>query len=276
MHNESALGPDHRLMRGIQKAPARMRVVSEMPVVAQIESIIGDADDRTRITDTESDPWRRICCLEITGRFGSGTGTGWLVGPNTIVTAGHCVFDRRIGGWADSIRVIPGRDDSHEPFPQAVTVATRFSSVRRWVEDNDRGYDFGAIHLDQPIGEVVGWFGFASLSADRLRNFGVNIAGYAGDKKFEGRRLAFHSGRVLQVDERRVYYDADTMGGQSGGPVWIHTDEKPDEPVVVGIHAYGEGGTPGQFEIEANSAPRILPSVYDVIQQWIESDSPTT
>ena len=42
--------------------------------------------------------------------------------------------------------------------------------------------------------------------------------------------------------------------------------------MAVGIHAYGIGGTPGSLGITANSAPRIIPEVFDTISGWIEQD----
>jgi V8-like Glu-specific endopeptidase len=235
------------------------------------ETIIGSSDDRIRIHNTEADPWCRICCLIINGPAGRGVGTGFFVGPRTVITAGHCVHDQQMGGWAQSIRVIPGRDESKEPF--SASTAYRFSSVQQWVENGDPGFDIGVIHLDDPLGEDVGWFGLAALSAPKLKQYGVNIAGYAGDSKFMGTRLAFHSGQIMQVDTRRIYYDADTWGGTSGAPAIIYPEGDLEQPVVVGIHAYGEGATPSLLKIEANSAPRILPAVYDLITHWIAKDN---
>jgi V8-like Glu-specific endopeptidase len=76
---------------------------------------------------------------------------------------------------------------------------------------------------------------------------------------------------VLQVSDRRIFYDVDTFGGQSGAPVWIQDTTEAD-PVAVGVHAYGIGGTPGSLGISANSAPRIIPEVFDTISGWIEQD----
>jgi V8-like Glu-specific endopeptidase len=230
------------------------------------ETIIGD-DDRQNIRNTESDPWRRICCLDIEGTGNvRGVGTGWFVGPTTVITAGHCVHHSDLGGWASKITVYPGRDGEEKPLGSASS--TRFKSVQRWVNFRDRDYDIGVIELDDPdLGTRAGWFGYAALSDSDLRNYAVNVAGYPKDHRWSGHSLLFHAGDVLHVSDRRIYYDTDTNGGNSGGPAFVYPDSG-TEPVVVGIHAYGTGGTSSDLGIEANSAPRIIPEVFDLISRW--------
>lgn len=235
-----------------------------------LESVIG-ADDRVRILDTDLAPWRMICALRLTGGNGGGAiGTGWLVGPRTVVTAGHCVYSTTFfGGWASRIEVLPGRNGADIPFGSAKS--RRFSSVDLWVEQENPDFDIGCIHLDQPLGETVGWFAVGALPAEELPGYLVNISGYPGDRG-GGAEQYFHKNRILRVTERRIFYDIDTFGGQSGAPVWIHEDEG-SPPLAVGIHAYGVGGTPANFGIEANSAPRIIPEVLDQIEAWIDKDN---
>ena len=91
-----------------------------------IESIIG-TDDRVQITNTAVYPWRVHCSLRITARDGSQwIGTGWFIGPHTLITAGHCVFIKNSGvpgrdGWVRSITVIPGRNGAAQPFGSVVS-----------------------------------------------------------------------------------------------------------------------------------------------------------
>src|SRR5690242_4725402 len=55
----------------------------------RLESVIG-TDQRQRVPDATSEPWRKICCLTITGGNGAvARGTAWFVGPKTLLTAGH-------------------------------------------------------------------------------------------------------------------------------------------------------------------------------------------
>lgn len=235
-----------------------------------LESVI-EEDTRQRILDTELLPWRMICALRMFAPGGGGAiGTGWLAGPRTIVTAGHCVHHMTFfGGWAERIEVSAGRDGAEFPFNTVST--TRFSSVDKWVADADPDFDIGCIHLDQPLGKAAGWFAIASLPHDELMSHMVNISGYPSDRG-AGTEQYFQKNRILNVGERRIFYDVDTAGGQSGAPVWIQ-ENGDDPPLVVGIHAYGTGGTPFDLGITANSAPRIIPEVFDQITAWIDVEN---
>jgi glutamyl endopeptidase len=253
------------LVTGKQEQPI-LRPVAGANV---FESVIG-VDQRTRILETEAAPWRMICALEMSSPFGGFVGTAWFAGPRTLVTAGHCVFDsQQMGGWATEIRISPGRNGSRFPF--GTVSSRRFSSLDRWIELRDPDFDIGAIHLDQPLGEQTGHFAVGALPVTELEGFLVNISGYPADRGF-GTEQWFHSNRILKVSARRLFHDVDTFGGESGGPAWIYESEGAD-PTVVGIHAYGVGGTPANLGITANSAPRILPEVLEQIQTWIEADN---
>lgn len=242
------------------------------PIRPPFETVI-DLDERVRILDTDLAPWRMICALRMLGPGGAGAiGTGWFVGPRTVVTAGHCVFSNFFfGGWANTIEVIPGLNGhSGDARPYDSASSTRFSSVDRWTESEDADFDVGCIHLDHDVGNVVGWFAVGALSPEELESYLVNVSGYPADRG--GGYEQYHNrNRVLRVSDRRVFYEVDTYGGQSGAPVWIHEAEEAP-PLVIGIHAYGVGGTPADFGIKANSAPRIIPKVLEAIKGWVEAD----
>jgi glutamyl endopeptidase len=234
-----------------------------------LESVIG-LDERTRILETEQAPWRMVCALEIDGPWGTFVGTGWFAGPRTLVTAGHCVYDRnQMGGWARSISVRPGRDGDREPFGSFET--EKFSTVDMWLERQDPDFDIAAIHLSQPLGEEHGWFAVGSLTDDELRGYFVNVSGYPAQPG-GGAQQWWARNRVREVTPRRIFYDVDTSGGQSGGPAYIYEQENAP-PLAVGIHAYGVGGTPSTIPQQVNSAPRIIPEVVEQIRLWVEQDN---
>ena len=244
------------------------------PIAPAFESVIG-TDERVRILDTDLSPWRMICALRMRGPTGAGAiGTGWFIGPKTVLTAGHCVFSNHFfGGWATSIEVIPGLLGSgpeSETRPYGSITSESLSSIDRWTEQEDADFDMGCIHLSEPKGDEVGWFSLAALEPDELVGYLVNVSGYPGDRG-AGQEQYHGSNRVLRATERRLFYEVDTYGGQSGAPVWIHKDDAA-APLAVGIHAYGVGGTPSDLGIVANSAPRIIREVLETLKGWVEQD----
>src|SRR5688572_10556532 len=98
------------------------------------------------------DPFNTICCLSIIYANGSNDGTGFIVGPRTIITAGHCVLDPERGP-AKKITVMRARYGSYN-LSQCVTRS--FDFPQEW-EDALRQnpppklpppeHDYGAIFL---------------------------------------------------------------------------------------------------------------------------------
>ncbi|MCP1469030.1 V8-like Glu-specific endopeptidase [Sphingobium sp. OAS761] len=254
----------------------RLATLARSPVSAArgmgfgIRSIIG-SDERTRIHATEEAPWRMICALEIASPWGDFIGTGWFAGPRTIITAGHCVFDRaQMGGWASTITVTPGRDGAEKPFGQMR--ATKFSSTDAWIERQDPDFDVAAIHLpaDAAVPADIGWFGVAAYPNDKLTGMSVNVSGYPGDRG-DGTEQWWARNRIHRLAPRRIFYDVDTMGGQSGAPVYVLPDAR-TPPVVIGVHAYGVGGSAAAGQ-DLNSGPRMIPELTECIAGWIAADA---
>lgn len=239
------------------------------------ETRIGPSDDRLLVNAPEKFPWRMICSLEIQGTSsGAGIGTGWFIGPKTLVTAGHCVFHPSLGGWAQEISIYPGRYDLNNtvfPYPKGAhltkpVVSKRFEAVNGWINTFNPDYDYAVIHLDEPVGEETGWFSVAVKDEPTLQGSLINISGYPGDKDL-GRRQYFATSKVGLVSPTRIFYEADTYGGQSGSPAWIQASIDAD-PQVVGIHSYGVGGS-----FTLNSATRITAEIFNTINQWIQEDT---
>lgn len=229
-----------------------------------VAEIIQGADDRRRIEDTDDFPYRCICSLVITARNGAKwVGTGWLAGPRTVITAGHCVYIHQGGGWVRKVDVYPARDGTHKPLHFA---ANSFRSVVGWTRQKLPAYDYGAIILDEPVGERIGYFGYEALADDALRGALVNVIGYPGDKRRdEAGTLWWHARKLTGISSSQLFYDIDTFGGQSGAPAILWEKEErngrqEDVYYVVGIHNYGD--------VSANKASRINGPTFRRIQEW--------
>ncbi|CAH0998834.1 hypothetical protein LEM8419_00149 [Neolewinella maritima] len=230
--------------------------IASFPGEDVVQEVVIGRDDRKQVRNTRPFPYRAIVQLSIEAKNGRRyVGTGWLVSPRTVITAGHCVYLHGAGGWAKSIQVTPGMNNTSKPYGSAR--ATAFRSVRGWVKGKSRDYDYGAIILPKshPLGRRTGTFRYASVP-DRimLRKY-VNICGYPGDKG--GKTQWYHARRISRITSKRLTYQIDTAGGQSGSPVFYRRGRL---RVAVGIHTSGS--------MSGNAGTRINSSVKANLRRW--------
>jgi V8-like Glu-specific endopeptidase len=250
-------------MAEVYKAPntSKFRDIGEAsfgPPPPAAETVHGP-DDRVKITNTSAYPWRVHASLLITAADGSNwIGTGWFIGPHTLMTAGHVVYIKNSGvpgrdGWVRSIDVMPGRNGSSLPYGKVTS--RNFRTVTGWANSGDQNFDYGAIIIPTNLGNTTGWFGFGVYSDATLLASVGNISGYPGDKP-SGTQW-YDARRIASVNARKVYYDIDTFGGQSGSAVYrIDSGGR----YGVAIHAYGGATT--------NSGTRIVRPVFDNMVAW--------
>lgn len=223
-----------------------------------LETVHG-VDNRTQITSTNVYPWRATASLLITAADNSQwIGTGWFISARTLITAGHCVCIKGSGvpgrdGWVKRIVVMPGRNGNSLPYGSVTS--TTFRSVTGWTSSGNAEYDYGAIILPTPLGNSTGWFGFGNYTdAELLASVG-NIAGYPGDKP--SGTMWYDARRIAAVSARKVHYDIDTAGGQSGAAVYRIVN---GGRYAFAVHAYGGAST--------NSGTRINSAVYGNLLGW--------
>ncbi|WP_396625623.1 trypsin-like serine peptidase [Luteitalea sp.] len=235
--------------------------IASFGVPPQLEAVIG-TDERIRITETTKLPWRLNASLVITAADNSQwIGTGWFISPRTLITAGHCVCIKGSGvpgrdGFVKKIQVIPGRDAANAPY--GALTATEFWTVNGWFTQGLETFDYGAIVLPAAFSQKIGAFGYGVFTDDVLLSLTANIAGYPGDKP--SGTLWYDKRAIGSVKPNKVFYAADTAGGQSGACVYVIRGRR---RIGVAIHAYG-GAT-------ANSGTRISAEVFANLENWKRS-----
>ena len=245
------------------KAPSKTKLkdigeASFGPPPARAETVHAE-DNRVRITNTSVYPWRVHASLLITAADGSGwIGTGWFIGPHTLMTAGHVVYIKNSGvpgrdGWVRSIDVMPGRNGATLPYGKVTS--KNFRTVTGWANSGDENFDYGAIIIPTNLGNATGWFGFGVFTDAQLTASVGNISGYPGDQPAGTQWYDAH--RIASVNTRKVYYDIDTFGGQSGSGVYRIIN---GGRYGIAIHAYGGATT--------NSGTRIVTPVFNNMVAW--------
>lgn len=187
------------------------------------EEIIG-TDDRVRVLDTTEFPYSTSAYIVTTYPNGkSYLGSGNLISSDTLLTAGHCVYNPDRGGWG-TVKVYVGYDGITGEAPFGIASSKIIYSVSGWVNGSGSGYDFAVIKLDRPVGEQAGWLGYTDMESGN-----ITMTGFPGEM---GSRMYTMSGTIARVSDRNTYYTIDSTPGNSGSSVY-NSDNK-----VVAIHAY--------------------------------------
>ena len=236
-------------------------------------------DDRARIYNTETYPWRTVCKLFMTFPDGAHGGcSGAIIGcPDDhgyhVLTAGHCVYSHDHGGWATSVKVVPGLEDDYMSYNYAW--ATILRSYSGWTENGDHRHDWALITIDRNVGDFTGWMG--RMTADpgnSVYTGALNIAGYPGDKDCgtpgsSGLCMYFDADNGRTATEHNHWYYMDTAPGMSGSPVWVYYTN-PERRYILTVHAYGDDGS------GSNHGTRLNQDKFDRIITWCNSDTPPT
>jgi V8-like Glu-specific endopeptidase len=148
---------------------------------------------------------------------------------------------------------MPGRNGTTLPFGSVTTSNLR--TVQGWATNGDEEHDYGAILLGTDLGATTGWLGFGVYDDATLTSLVGNISGYPGDQPSGTQWYAAR--RIASVAARKVYYDIDTFGGQSGSAVYRIVD---GNRYAFAVHAYGGATT--------NSGTRIVTPVYNNMVAW--------
>ena len=142
-------------------------------------NIIGE-DDRIRVTYTTVYPWSTIVKLYMTWGEDVYIGSGTMIDKKHVLTAGHCVYAHSLGGWADSVKVIPGANNGNEPFGHAW--ANNMRCYSDWIVEGYLNHDFAVLTLDRDIGLQTGWMElFTTVPWSSIYFGGFNTVGYPGD-----------------------------------------------------------------------------------------------
>ncbi|KAF7355699.1 ATP synthase f1 [Mycena sanguinolenta] len=214
-------------------------------------------------------------------------GTGWLIRPDLLVTAGHVVYDHAYGcGATTQVKCYIGYNGA-QSVPKSSAeggipaVQPRYGSkivtTESWTKDSRaRPRDVAFIRVHKPFVGNLNLFRFTdTISPARVR---AGVVGYPGDKEVDGEKGAqmyeLFDNTPIDLDKHprhMISYHISTNGGQSGAPVLSVTDAG---LIAIGTHCYGAGD--GEAKNTGNAIGGQWGNDYNLLISLFDSSVPTS
>lgn len=213
---------------------------------------VGGADPRTRVDGGQA-PWRAVARLQVPGVSRC---TAVVLAPRLAVTAAHCLWSRRLGGWvpAGMVHVLTGYAAgafSHHMLAVSLRIAPGYDPADT---GGTRGADLALVTLAAPAGDVL------SLATGTFPPGTAAVLGGYNQDRAEVIEADPHCAVTGITQDRQgralLLHDCSATRGTSGGPLLAHAEG--GGLLLAGIQVGSRQAEAGGVAIPAEAVRRLL------------------
>ena len=213
---------------------------------------MGGPDPRLRV-EASQPPWRAVARLQVPGIARC---TAVMVAPRVAVTAAHCLWSRRLGGWVPpgSVHLLTGYAAgafSAHLLAADYRIAPGYDPAK---PDTTRGADLALVFLTEPAADVL------ALAPESPRPGTAAVLGGYNQDRAEVIEADTHcavtalardgGGRPL------LLHDCSATRGTSGGPLLIH--DKEGRLALAGVQVAARTTRAGGVAVPVEVVRRLL------------------
>jgi glutamyl endopeptidase len=243
----------------------------EAPVA--VEDIIGLTDDRQQVLNTLTQDLRMLVRLRVViPGLPPRRATGFMISPNTVLTAGHALCSRLVTGQVvratQAFAAAASAASNQHPFGDLT--CSQFEVSKQFLASQDPLFDYGAVRLPEALGNRIGFFGVRIFADNQLQNRPFVLSGFPDPAPpvppdrpaiLEDTMWAM-SGPVAGTPQF-LTYAMDATTGQSGAPLYSRFQENGRTVfLAAGLH---QGGN-----FQQNHAVRFRPEILKEIGTWLQ------
>lgn len=212
-----------------------VEIISEPFIPENVEKTIIGVDDRRTITNTSAYPYCAIAYLDVEMACGcGGTGTGFMVAPDCLMTAAHMVACAEHLKPVAKITMYFGYVSNKNYYYKYETTNPTFWYNSQFSTGNGlvrAEWDYGYVRVPSSVGTATGNFGMKTWKDSEVTSTRFELAGYKWGVLKSG------YGYAQLMNARRMSYTMDDEPGNSGSPVFDA------DYYVVGICSSGNATT---------------------------------
>ncbi len=194
------------------------------------------------------------CCVSYQDDINIYTATGFIVGPDVILTAAHVFFGSKAGEVVDGVTIYRQQNSGTldttklEPWTSChypENYPTTYSSNADWA----------IVIMQNNLQATCGCFGFGT--AESISNKSVSLSGYPTDTKYWQKYAT--GGAMDSSGDYRMKHDYEPFQGHSGSPLYD------SDNIAWGIHT-----TSASWLVRA-SGIRLYRALFDMIVENVEA-----
>lgn len=213
----------------------------------KLGAIIGGSDNRAKVTDTSAEPYNTIVSLLINVNGKEYRGTGFMVKPNVMLTAGHNIYDRDAKKDCDKMYVVDKNGDLFEVYEWEIDPQFKL--------DRSSKYDWAVAKVAVKPGKTRPYMKFKRMdesTSPKVTGTDGEVAGFPVEvRAVETADMYTETGKITSYieAEKLLKHSIDTSGGNSGSPLIYRID---GTPYAIGIHVSGSSSSNTARAIDEN------------------------
>lgn len=226
-------------------APANPEIISPQSETSSVAGISGFTNLVPALGLTGWPLWPIGANVRLELTFASGESyicSGTMVGPNYVLTAGHCVY---VESYIVAVTVKPTYDYGSSVYPSADGVSV--ITFNQWISNDNYSYDIAIIELNTSIGYQTGWHGMAWFSdpsvffnpSATFHNFSYPSRDIFGNPVYdEGERMYYKNGFFdYPFMPGIIGHYQEGFKGQSGSSTYFTSND--NKRYITGVLSHG-------------------------------------